>query len=128
LNYYPFLSGNLPLCELRPHLRRDRCAEKFDRALVCAQRLGADRQRVGASLALSKCGFSRPTMREIAEAAEAEKQHDPSLRFWCWGLFDRGYCESAYEGEKASGISLEQLAIGGKREAVDRYPGDRNRT
>jgi hypothetical protein len=122
LNYYPFLSGNLPLREFRPHLGRDDSAKKFDRAQDVAQRLGADRQRVGASLALSKCGFSRPPMREIAEAAEAKKQHDPCLRFWRWGLFDRGYCEGAYEGEKASGISLEQLAIGGKREAADSYP------
>jgi hypothetical protein len=38
------------------------------------------------------------------------------------GCFDRGYGEGAYEGEKASGISLEQLAIGGKREAVDKVP------
>jgi hypothetical protein len=32
LNYYPFLSGNLPLREFRAHLGRNACAEKLDRA------------------------------------------------------------------------------------------------
>ena len=43
LNYYPFLSRNLPLYEFRTHLGRDDCAEKFDRAQDGGLRLVADR-------------------------------------------------------------------------------------
>ena len=42
-NYYPFLSGNLPLRELRAHLGRDDRAQKLDRAQDRVLRLGADR-------------------------------------------------------------------------------------